>query len=186
MATDDPIMATVAGRYAAALFDSAIEKNQLQLVEQDVVALERLLAGSPELMRVVKSPVFAAEEQSKALQAILGKAGVQPLTLNFFKLLAKNRRLFAAPDMLKAFRTLAARARGEVEAEVTSAHPLDAAQMQTLKDTLKASLGKDVAVATKVDPAILGGLIVKVGSRMIDSSLRTKLNSLKVAMKGTG
>lgn len=180
------MMATVAGRYAAALFDSAIEQNQLQLVEQDVIAIQGLLAGSPDLLRMVRSPVFSADEQSKAIEAILAKAGVQKLTLNFFKLIARNRRLFAAPEMLANFRALAARSRGEVQADVTSAHALNDAQMQTLKETLKGSVGKDVQVTAKVDPALLGGLIVKIGSRMIDSSLRTKLNNLKTAMKGTG
>lgn len=187
MASDDPIVSSVAGRYASALFDLAVEQNQLQLVEHDVVAVQGMLEANPDLQRMVKSPVFSAEEQSRAIEAILTKVGVQKLTLNFFKLIARNRRLFAAPDMLQAFRTLAAKSRGEVRAEVTSAHPLNDAQLQALKETLRGTSGsKNVQITAKVDPALLGGLVVKIGSRMIDSSLRTKLNSLKTAMKGTG
>jgi len=185
VATDEPIMASVAGRYASALFDLATEQSKLGQVERDVIAVQGLIDANPDLQRMVKSPAFSAQEQGRAIAAILTKAGVEPLTLNFFKLIARNRRLFAAPDMLKAFRTLAARARGEVHAEVTSAHPLNDAQMQALKDTMRGTVGKDVQITAKVDPALLGGLVVKIGSRMIDSSLRTKLNSLKTAMKGT-
>jgi F-type H+-transporting ATPase subunit delta len=115
------------------------------------------------------------------------KAALGPLTVNFLKLVARNRRLFVLQDMIKNFRLLAARHRGEVTADVTSAHPLTDAQLTSLKDTLRASIGgKDIQVNSRVDPNLLGGLIVKVGSRMIDSSLRTRLNNLKTAMKGTG
>ena len=137
------------------------------------------------------SPVFSADDQGKAIGAILAKAGLSPLAGNFLKLLARNRRLFAVADTIKAFRAIAARDRGEVVAEVASAHALSDAQLTELKATLKAfvvrdALGKDVAVHTKVDPSLLGGLVVKIGSRMIDSSLKTRLTALKVAMKGTG
>jgi len=118
--------------------------------------------------------------------AIIAKAGIGGLTANFFKLLARNRRLFATSDIIRNYRVIAARDRGEISADVTSAHPLTEAQTQALKDQLRAGVGKDVTLVTKVDPGLLGGLIVKVGSRMIDSSLRTKIESLKVAMKGTG
>ena len=184
MATDEPIMASMAGRYASALFELASEQGQLSEVEQNLVMFQQLLDMSEDLRRLVRSPVFSADEQGRALAVILDKAGLDGFAANFFKLIARNRRLFAAPDMIKAFRALAARARGEVEAEVVSALPLNDAQMSALNETLKASVRKQVQITSRVDPSILGGLVVKIGSRMLDSSLRTKLNSLKIAMKG--
>lgn len=186
VATDDPIMASVAGRYASALFDLAQEKSELPAIEQDLVNLQGLLDESEDLRRLVRSPVFSAEDQAKALEAVLSKMGVSGLSMNFVKLLARNRRLFALGDIIKAFRSMAARARGEVEADVTSAVALNDEQLQALTDTLKASIGKDVQVNAKVDASLLGGLIVKIGSRMIDSSLRTKLATLKMRMKEVG
>lgn len=186
VATDDPIMASVAGRYASAMFELAQEQSQLPQVEQDLGNLQALLDESEDLRRMVRSPVFSADDQSRALEAVLSRAGVAPLTMNFVKLIARNRRLFALGDVMKAFRGLVARSRGEVEADVTSATTLTDDQMAALKETLKASIGKDVQVTAKVDPSLLGGLIVKVGSRMIDSSLRTKLATLKMRMKEVG
>jgi F-type H+-transporting ATPase subunit delta len=141
---------------------------------------------SPELSRLVRSPVFSAEEQGKALAAVLSKAGISGMTANFLGVIAKNRRLFALPDMITSYVALAAQARGEVTAEVASAIPLTDAQLTELKATLKTTVGKDVLLTTRVDPGLLGGLIVKIGSRMIDSSLRTKLDSLKIRMKEVG
>jgi len=178
------MMASMAGRYAAALFDLAKDEKQLPQVEADLVAFRALLDESADLRRLIRSPVISAEDQAKALDAVLAKAGVSPLTVNFFKLIARNRRLFAAADMIRDFRALVARERGEVSADVASAHPLTSDQLTALKDTLRLQIGKDVQVNTRVDPFLLGGLVVKVGSKMIDSSLRTKLNNLKVAMKG--
>jgi F-type H+-transporting ATPase subunit delta len=186
VATEEPMMASMAGRYAAALFELAKEERQLPRVEADLASFRAMLEGSEDLRRLVRSPVISGEDQAKALGAILAKAQFSPLTANFFKLIAKNRRLFAAADMIRNFRALLARERGEVEADVASAHPLTAGQLDALKDALRVQIGKDVQVNTRVDPALLGGLVVKVGSRMIDSSLRTKLNNLKVAMKGLG
>lgn len=186
MATDEPIMAGVAGRYASALFELAEEQGQLAQVERDLTGFEQLLNESEDLRRLVRSPVFSSEEQGAAIAAVLGRAGIGGLAGNFIKLAARNRRLFAVPDMVRAFRAMCARARGEVEAEVASAFPLKDDQMQALKDALKTTVGKDVQVNLKVDPGLLGGLIVKIGSRMIDSSLRTKLNSLKIRMKEVG
>jgi len=187
VATDHPMTASVAGRYASALFELANEQRQLREVEQDLVNLQTMLDASEDLRRLVRSPVFSAEEQSRAISAVAGKASLGALSVNFLKLIARNRRLFALADMIKGFRTLAARHRGEVSADVISAHPLGAAQLQTLKDALRASAGgKEVQINTRVDANLLGGLIVKLGSRMIDSSLRTRLNNLKIAMKGTG
>ena len=176
----------VAERYASALFDLAKEQGKHVQVEQDLTRFQTILDSSEDLRRMVRSPVFSAAEQAKALTAVAEKAGITGLTGNFLKVLASNRRLFALADVIKNYRLIAARNRGEVSAEVTSAHALTEAQMQALKDQLKAGIGKDVTISAKVDPSLLGGLIVKVGSRMIDNSLKTKINSLKVAMKGTG
>jgi F-type H+-transporting ATPase subunit delta len=178
------MMASVAGRYAAALFEIAKDEKQLAQVEADVVGFQGMLDQSDDLRRLVRSPVISADDQAKAIGAVLAKAGASPLTANFFKLIARNRRLIATGDMLKNFRMLTARERGEVSAEVASAHQLSAEQMTALKDVLRIQVGKDVQINTRVDPNLLGGLVVKVGSKMIDSSLRTKLNNLKVAMKG--
>jgi F-type H+-transporting ATPase subunit delta len=180
------MMASMAGRYAAALFELAREQRQLSDVERDLAAFQAMLDASDDLRRLVRSPVVSAEDQERALAVILERAGIGGLTANFIKLIARNRRLFAVADMLKGFRQLLARERGEVTADVASAHPLTPSQMQLLSDTLRTSIGKNVRIDTRVDPSLLGGLIVKVGSRMIDSSLRTKLNNLKVAMKGIG
>ncbi len=179
------MMASMAGRYAAALFEIAKDDKQFAQVERDVKAFQGMLDGSEDLRRLVRSPVISAEDQATALAALLQKAEISGLTANFLSVIARNRRLFAVADMLKNFRALLARERGEVNADVASAHPLSTEQMNALKDTLKAQVGKDVQINTRVDPNLLGGLVVKVGSRMIDSSLRTKLNNLKVAMKGT-
>src|SRR5690606_10240566 len=134
--------------------------------------------------RLVKSPVIAADDQVRALSSVLDKAGVGGLAKNFIGLVARNRRLFAAPDMVRAFLALAAKARGEVTAEVVRAYPLSGAQAAALKAQLKETVGKDVTLAAKVDPSLIGGLIVKLGSRMVDSSLRTKLSSLSLSLKG--
>lgn len=179
-------MAGVAGRYASALFELASESKQVGEIEAELGKFESLLDMSEDLRRMVRSPVFSAEEQTRAIAAVLDKAVIGGLTANFFKLIASNRRLFAVGDMIKAFRALSAKARGEVTAEVTSAIALNDAQIATLKETLKASVGKDVLLATRVDPSLLGGLVVKIGSRMIDSSLRTKLTSLESMLKGAG
>ncbi|MGE0627785.1 MAG: F0F1 ATP synthase subunit delta [Hyphomicrobiaceae bacterium] len=184
MATDEPIMASVAGRYASALFDLATEQNALADVESNLVNFQEIMDSSADLRRLVRSPVLAPDDQLKALSAVLDRAGIGGLAGNFLRLIAKNRRLFAAADMIKSFRALAARARGEVQAEVTSAIALSEDQLNALKDTLRASVGgKNVQIEARVDPAILGGLVVKMGSRMVDSSLRTKLATLKTRMK---
>lgn len=177
------MLASVAGRYASALFELARDQGQLADVERDVIAFQRLIEDSADLQRLVRSPVISAGEQAKAITAIAQKAQLSPLVANLLQVVVKNRRLFTLPDMLKSFRSLVARHRGEVSADVTSAVPLSEAQLNQLKDTLRIEIGKDVQINTKLDPALLGGLVVKVGSRMIDSSLRTKLDSLKTRMK---
>ena len=179
-------VSTVAERYALALFELALEQEQLAAVETDLGNFAGLLAESADLRRLVVSPVFSAEEQTRAITKVLDSAGLGGLVGNLIKVAASNRRLFVVPDVTTAFRRLAAKHRGEVSAEVTSAEPLSEKHVAALKDALKASLGKDVALETKVDQALIGGLIVRVGSRMLDGSLRTKLNSLKLAMKEVG
>lgn len=182
----DPIIAGVAGRYATALFELARDSNKLKQVEKDLAALQSMLEKSAELQRLVRSPVFSAEDQTRALLAVLSKAKIKGLTVNFLSLIARNRRLFGLADMIAAFRTLCAQHRGEIIADVATATKLSAAQVKRLKTSLKSALGQDVAVEARIDPELLGGLVVKVGSRMIDNSLKTKLDNLKIAMKEVG
>ena len=186
VATDNPVTAGVAGRYASALFELANEQNQLDEVDSDLGKFQDLLNQSDDLNRLVKSPAFAAEEQQRALGAVMDWAGVGATTGNFLKVITRNRRLFAAEDMIKTFRALLARHRGEVTADVKSAVALTDAQLTALKDKLKTSYGKDVRLDASVDPSLLGGLVIKIGSRMFDSSLKTKLSNLKVVLRGTG
>jgi len=183
VATDQINTASMPGRYASALFELAKEQGAIAQVETDLTLFAALLDESEDLRRLVASPVFSAEDQGRALAAVLDKAGIGGLTANFLQLITKNRRLFAVRQMVKAFKALAAESRGEVTAEVTSAQALSAEQIAELKQTLKNSVGKDVQLDAKVDPSILGGLIVKIGSRMIDSSLRTRLNAMKLGLK---
>jgi F-type H+-transporting ATPase subunit delta len=146
-----------------------------------------MIAESPDLLRLVRSPVFGAEEQARALGAILEKAGISGLAANFLNFVASNRRLFAVRDMIRDFRKLVARWRGEVSAEVTVAEKLSDTHLDSLKGALQSITGgKSVDLNVKIDPAIIGGLTVKLGSRMVDSSLRTKLNAIKHAMKEAG
>ena len=183
MAGDDSTVSGAAGRYATALFDLAKDEGALDAVAGDLNRFSSMLDESKDLERLIRSPVFSADEQGRALTSLLGKAGMSPLAVKFFKLLAANRRLFVVRDVIKGYRALVARERGETSAEVTSAHPLTDQQMSELKASLKATAGGEIRIETRVDPSILGGLVVKLGSRMIDSSLKTKLNSLKLAMK---
>jgi F-type H+-transporting ATPase subunit delta len=175
-----------AARYATALFELALEESALDEIGAQLAQFEAALDASGDLRRLVKSPVFSAEEQGRALAAVLEKLKIEGLTRNFLLLAAKNRRLFAVPDMIGAYRAMLARHRGETSATVTAATKLTEAQAEAVKQALKAALGKDVLLEERVDPSLLGGLVVKVGSRMIDSTLRTRLNSLKVAMKEVG
>ena len=186
MASEEQTPSGVAGRYATALFELALEESVLEKVEADLSLFGQALDAVEDLRRLVRSPVFSAEEQQRAVAAILEKMQIEGLTANFLKLIARNRRLYAAPDMIKAFRALLARHRGQASAEVTSALSLTEGQLRALQTALKAALHKDVQLDQKVDATLLGGLVVKVGSRMVDSSLRTKLNSLKQTMKEVG
>jgi F-type H+-transporting ATPase subunit delta len=180
----EPIVSGMAGRYATALFELARDEKSVDAVKADLDGLDALINESADLSRLVRSPVFSADEQSKALAAVLDKAGIKGLAKNFLLLVASNRRLFAVRDMIRAFRALVAKHKGEVTAEVVVAEKLSDAHLESLKSALKAVTGgKAVDLNVKVDPAIIGGLTVKLGSRMVDSSLRTKLNSIKNAMK---
>tara|TARA_R110000868_G_scaffold49321_2_gene159270 strand:+ start:902 stop:1492 length:591 start_codon:yes stop_codon:yes gene_type:complete len=185
-ARTDTVLSGVARRYATALFDLGLEENSLDRIEADLTSFSDLIADSKDLQRLVKSPAFSADEQLNALSKIFDKAGFSGSAANLIKVAAKNRRLFAVPGMITAFHRLAAKHRGEVSADVVAAQKLDKTQLDDLKKALKKSLGKDVALNVRVDPSILGGLTVKVGSKMIDTSLRTKLNSLKIALKEVG
>ena len=174
----------MAGRYATALFELALENKAVDSVKQDLDAFDELIEGSKDLTRLVRSPVFGADEQLKALTAILAKTKIKGLAGNFLKVIAANRRLFAVRDMIRAYRALVARHKGEVSAQITVAEKLSEKNLGALKSALKSVTGgKDIDMDVKVDTAIIGGLIVKVGSRMVDSSLRTKLNAIKFAMK---
>lgn len=184
MAGQDPLISGVAGRYAGALFELALENKAVDAVRADLDRFDAMVGDSADLGRLVRSPVFGADEQLKALSAILDRAGIGGLAANFLRVIAANRRLFAVRDMIRAYRLLVARHRGEVSAQITVAEPLNDSNMTALKDALKnVTGGKDIDLDVKVDPAIIGGLIVKVGSRMVDTSLRTKLNAIKLAMK---
>lgn len=174
----------LAGRYAIALFELAQESGSVDTVSGDLAALRRAMDTSPDLARLVKSPVFGAQEQVGALTAVLEKMGVNAVTRKFVLLMASKRRLAALSGAIKSYESLVARSRGETEAEVTAARALSDAEIGELKTVLKTRLGKEPRLHTRIDPSLLGGLVVKVGSRMIDSSLRTKLDGLRAAMKG--
>jgi F-type H+-transporting ATPase subunit delta len=184
VAGEDPIVSGMAGRYATALFELALEEKAVDAVKKDLEQFDALIADNADLARLVRSPVFGADEQLKALSAILDKAGIKGLAANFLRVITTNRRLFAVRDMIRDFRMLVARHRGEVTAKITVAEKLNDSNLDALKSALKSVTGgKEIDLNVKIDPAIIGGLIVKVGSRMIDSSLRTKLNAIKFAMK---
>jgi F-type H+-transporting ATPase subunit delta len=165
------------------LFELALEANAIEAVKDELDRFDALIAESADLTRLVRSPVFSADEQLQALSAVLERAGIRGLAANFLKLVVRNRRLFAVRDMIKAFRNLVAKHKGEATAEITVAETLKDQHVDALRAALKSVTGKDVDLDVKVDPAILGGLVVKLGSRMVDNSLRTKLNAIKHAMK---
>jgi F-type H+-transporting ATPase subunit delta len=186
VASEDPSVSGVSGRYATALFELARDEKSVDAVLADLDRFDRLLAESDDLKRLVRSPVFSADAQAKALSAVLEKAEISGVSANFLKVLTANRRLFAVADVIRAFRALVAKFKGEATADVTVAEALSDANLDALKVALKAVTAKDVTLNVKIDPSIIGGLVVKVGSRMVDSSLRTKLNSIKHAMKEAG
>ncbi len=178
-----PGVSGVAGRYASALFELAREENSIDQVSRDLDSFDRMLAESADLVRLVKSPIFSSEEQSKAIGTILDRAGIRGLAGNLIRLAAANRRLFVLPDMIRAYRALVAKSRGIVSASVTVAEEPSPRMLNDIKAALREMAGAEVDVAVKVDPALIGGLVVKIGSRMVDASLRTKLNSMRIAMK---
>lgn len=186
MAQSISLISGVAERYAGSLFELAEQSDAIVKVEEDLERFESLLQSSDDLRRLIESPVFSADDQLKAVSAIADRAQITGLTGNFLRVVAKNRRLFAIPGMIRAFRRIAAEHRGEASVEVTSAHALTPEQEDELRATLKNVAGKDVTVAVTVDPSILGGLVVRMGSRQIDTSLKTKLNLLKLALKEVG
>jgi F-type H+-transporting ATPase subunit delta len=178
------ITASLAGRYAAALFDLARDRDMLSAVESELDAVGQAVKESPEFAALIRNPEVSREAASRAMAAIGDVLGLSELARNFLRVLADNRRLRSLPDMIRAFRTIAAAARGEVTAQVTSAHPLTDGQLSDLARQLKEREGREVRIDPRVDPEILGGLVVTIGSRRIDSSIRTRLNSLAQAMKG--
>jgi F-type H+-transporting ATPase subunit delta len=186
VAAEDPSVSGVSGRYATALFELARDESAIDAVTADLDRFNAMLEESADLKRLVRSPVFSADAQLRALSAVLERAGITGVPANFLKVLTANRRLFAVAEVIRAFRALVARFRGEAAADITVAEALSDKNLDALKAALKSVTGKDVTLNVKVDPAIIGGLIVKHGSRMIDSSLRTKLNTIKHAMKEAG
>jgi F-type H+-transporting ATPase subunit delta len=178
------IQASLSGRYAIALFELANEHKLLDAVGKSLDALKQALAESDDFRTLTTSPLIGRDEALRAVAATAGALQLDPIATNFLGVLARNRRLSQLGNVIRAFETLAARHRGEITAKVTSAHPLDAGQVDALRKNLRTRFGTDIAVDLNVDPAILGGLVVKVGSRMIDGSIRTKLNNLAHAMKG--
>ncbi|MEO5598297.1 MAG: F0F1 ATP synthase subunit delta [Novosphingobium sp.] len=178
------ITASLQGRYASALFDLANEQGVIAAVEADLGQLGDAITGSDDLAALIRNPRVTRDAAAAALDGVAKLLGLSQLTRNFLGVLAANRRLAALPDVVRAFRTIAAAQRGEVTAEVTSAHALTSDQLVALTAKLKEREGKDVKITANVDPAILGGLVVRIGSRQIDSSIRTRLNTLAHAMKG--
>lgn len=186
MSAAKAIVSGVSGRYAIALFELAEESNALEAVESDLNDLGGMLAESEDLRQLISSPLYSRQDQSNAIAAVASGAGVSELTSRFLGVLAENRRLGTLPQIITGFGRLLAAHRGEVSAEVKSAHELTDAQQDALAKKLKAAVGKDVAMEVSVDETLMGGLVVKVGSRMVDSSLKTKLDNLQIAMKGIG
>jgi F-type H+-transporting ATPase subunit delta len=183
VAGEHSIVSGMAGRYAIALFELALEEKAIDAAKAGLDRFDAMVGESADLARLVRSPVFTADEQTRALSAILERSGIGTLTTRFLKVVAANRRLFAVRDMVRDFRKLVARHRGEVSAEVTLAETPNEAHLAAIQDAIKSATKQNVRVDLKIDPGIIGGLIVKLGSRMVDSSLRTKLNTLKHAMK---
>jgi F-type H+-transporting ATPase subunit delta len=187
LAQEETVVSGVAGRYASALYSLAQDERMTANVAESLAKFDALIAGSPDLERLVKSPVFSAADQLKALNAIMAQAGIGGIAANFVRLVAVKRRLFAIREMIANYRKLYDVERGVTRAGVTSAAALTDANVAALKDSLRAATGgRDVDLDVKVDPSIIGGLIVKLGSRMVDGSLRTKLNAIRLAMKEVG
>ena len=177
------IVSGVAGRYASALFELSQENRAVDAVARELDAFDALIRDSADLQRLIKSPVFTADEQEKAVTAILGRAGLTGLAANFIRLVASNRRLFALPDMIRDFRALVAQSKGIVQAEVRLAEQPSDRMLEDIKSALREVARAEVNVDLKIDPALIGGLVVRLGHRMVDASLRTKLNAIRLAMR---
>ncbi|WP_237152855.1 F0F1 ATP synthase subunit delta [Oryzibacter oryziterrae] len=186
MSDTETVVFGVAERYATALFELAKEADQLDAVAADLDRFDAFLAESADLKRLIRSQVFSTEEQLRAITALLDKSGIGGLVGNFIKLVARNRRLFVIADMFRGYRAQLAVLRGELGADIVSAVPLSSAQLEDVKAALKDVTGKNIRVNARVDASLIGGLVVKVGSRMIDTSLKTKLDALKIALKEVG
>jgi F-type H+-transporting ATPase subunit delta len=187
VAQDGSDLSGVAGRYAFALYDLAAQQGTTEDVATALATFQRLVDESPDLSRLVRSPVFSAQQQVAALSAVLAKAGIAGAAANFIRLVATKRRLFALPGMIAAYQRLYENAKGVTRADVTVAAPLKANHEQALQEALAAVTGgKSVVLNVKTDPSIIGGVIVKLGSRMVDASLKTKLNSIRTRMKEVG
>ena len=184
MASEAKGVSGLADRYAAALFDLADEQKTLDAVAGDLQGLRSMMQESADFRRLIRSPVVTRADQGKAVAALGERAGLSPLTRNFIGLLAQNRRLFALPEMVEGFLNRLAERRGEVTAQVVAAQELTPAQREAVNEQLRKAVGRKVAIDIRVDPSLLGGLVVKVGSRMVDASLRSKLHRLQLAMKG--
>lgn len=182
-ASEGPGVSGVAGRYASALFDLARDEGAVDAVGRDLDAFEHLMAESPDLVRLVKSPVFTADEQGRAVTALLDKAGIGGLAANLIRLVAAKRRLFVLPDMVRDYRVLVARSKGILPAELRLAEQPSPRVLDDIKSAIRDMAGSEVDVAVTLDPSLIGGLVVKVGSRMVDASLKTKLNNIRLAMK---
>jgi F-type H+-transporting ATPase subunit delta len=178
------IQASLAGRYATALFELARDERQLEAVGASLASLKQALADSEDLRALTTSPLTRRDDALKSVAGLAEAMKLDPVTTNFLGVLAQNRRLGQLGAIIRNVNLLAALHRGETSAEITSAHPLDDRQIEALKAKLKDRLGRDVAVDLSIDPTLLGGLVVKIGSQMIDGSIRTKLNTLAQAMKG--
>ena len=183
LASETTGLTSVAERYATALFDLADERSALDEVASDLRELRAMLLGSGDFLRLIRSPVLSREEQGKAIGVIAERAHLSSLVRNFLSVVAANRRLFALPAMVEAFLAQLAARRGEVTAQVTAARPLSEVQREALSDQLRRSVGGRVSVDVRVDPGLIGGIVVKLGSRMVDASIESKLRRLQLAMK---
>ncbi len=186
MAQSSSPVSGVAERYAQSLFELARDEGSLETTERELVQFQSLIEDNADFRRLVESPAFTSEDQLRAISAVVDATAPSALVGNFLKVVAGNRRLFALPAIIRGVRQMAAAHRGEVEAEVVSAHPLNDEQRRELADALGAYTHKTVTMRESVDPSLLGGLVVRIGSRQVDTSLRTKLSSLKLALKEVG
>ena len=187
LAKEETYVSGVAGRYAQALFDLAKESKTTDKVAADLSTFQGMIDGSDDLRRFIKSPAFSSEEQTNALSALLNKAGIAGVAANFLKLVAHKRRLFAVADMIRDYHTLNDAEKGVSRASITVAEPLKDAHVKALRDALAEVAGSSgVNVSIKVDPSLIGGMVVQLGSRMIDTSLKTKLAMIRTRMKEVG